>query len=1126
MSQKLTPEQSRAANPKASAWVEASAGTGKTHVLTARMLNLLLSGTAPDRILALTFTKAAAAEMANRILDRLGAWAIMDPAILVAEIEALSGTRPSKEDVQRARKLFARVLDLPQGLNIQTIHAFCQSLLGRFPVESGLPPQFKVMDERTQDEILSATRDDLMANVKSHEGSPLNAALALVVTLAGESQFNALMAALIRERVLLSRLRPLGNEGVTSAIKHVLGLPLEESAADVVKAACKNANEQALQRAVQALVTGTKTDVARGERIANWLAFDEDVRIETFNDYCRAFLTGDGKPFARLATKKPCEADPQLLDILFEEAQRLEMAQQRLALIEFATRSSALLQVGLALSQGFDATKQRLGLADYDDLIAKTAELLTERDMAAWVLYKLDGGIDHILIDEAQDTNPEQWQVIQALTGDFFAGEGAKPQERSIFAVGDVKQSIYGFQRAAPRLFDHYQTHFTRAVKQAGQIFETVPLDLSFRSTDAVLGLVDAVFDGDAAKGLSFSERQIKHRPHRNGHAGRVELWPTIKPTPGEEPDVWEPPIEAISGEDPQAVLANKIADTIAHWIDKEPLPARDRTIQAGDIMVLVRRRTAFVDLLVRALKARQVAVAGIDRFDLLSPIAVEDLLALLQFAVLPEDDLNLACVLKGPFIGVDEETLFELSHKRRHNLWRTLREKAKNNERLERARRFLTDILARADFTPPFEFLEYILNERGGRRSLLARLGREAEEAIDELLNQALNFEINHCPSLDGFLHWIHAHASEVKRDAEQTGNAVRIMTVHGSKGLQAPVVFLPDSCQMPKDDAPLLKLETQDGREIPLWYKRKTDAIGPVGEAKAQREAETLAETKRLLYVALTRAEDRLIVTGWENTRGRSEGCWYDMVSDGFDRLDAYEQDDIRIIETSQRTKAQKDRQAKKTFSPPPLPKWAEKPAPIEATPPRPLAPSLEDAGPAALSPLAQGEGDVYRRGRLIHKLLERLPDMPVEQRETHARAYLEKAAGDFGEAWRRALIADVMRLLNDPKFSDIFSPEALAEAPLTGLIGDRVIMGQVDRLLISDDRVVFVDYKTNRSAPLDIHEIPKAYLKQMAAYHAVLSRIYKNARVEGVLLWTSSLTAHLLNEKSLRPYMPKGV
>lgn len=1122
MSARLTAEQSRAADPKASAWVEASAGTGKTHVLTARMLNLLLNGTAPDRILALTFTKAAAAEMANRILSRLGGWAVMEEGALRADIEALTGRTPKASDIERAKSLFARVLDLPQGLNIQTIHAFCQSLLGRFPVESGLPPQFKVMDERTQDEILSATRDDLMSNVKAHEGSDLNAALAHVVILAGESQFNSLMAALIRERVQLGRLRPFGVEGMRAAIKNILELPLDQTVEDVLRDAIDGVNEVSIERAAKALGQGGKTDIKRAETIAAWLVLNAEKRLEDFDSYCSAFLTKDAKPLARLATKKVQDADAQALEILSEEAERLALVKQKLALLEFAKRSSALLQVGLALSAQFDLMKQRLGLADYDDLIAKTADLLTEQDMAAWVLYKLDGGIDHILIDEAQDTNPEQWRVIEALSQEFFAGEGAKEQDRTIFAVGDVKQSIYGFQRAAPKLFDHYQNLFTKSVKQAGQRFETVPLDLSFRSTDAVLGLVDAVFDGDAARGLSFSERKIEHRPHRSGHAGRVELWPTFKPIADVEQEEWEVPIEPKSGDHPQARLANHIADEMQRWIGKEILPSRGRKIRPGDIMVLVRRRTAFVDLLVGALKAREIPVAGVDRFDLLSPLAVEDLLALAQFAVLPNDDLNLACVLKGPFIGLNDDDLFDLAYGRQQGLWRCLREKAPTSEKLERARRFLSQVLARADFTPPFEFFEFILNEKGGRRNILARLGREAEEAVDELLNQALNFEVNHCPSLDGFLHWIHAHASEVKRDAEQVGNTVRIMTVHGSKGLQAPVVILPDTCQMPKDDAPLLTLSA-NGVDLPLWYKRKADAIGAVGVAKTAREAETAAETKRLLYVALTRAEDRLIVTGWENSRGRSEGCWYDLVADGFSRVDSVQDGDIHIYETEQRVPPQLDKAEVVQHKKIALPEWVHRSAPVEATPPRPLAPSLDDAGPAAISPLSRDGGDIYKRGRLIHKLLERLPDLDANKRQDFAQSYLERAAGEYDGAWRQTIISDVLRLMNDPRFADLFSSDALAEAPLTGLIKDRVVMGQVDRLLLRGDEVIFADYKTNRAAPINRVDIPTAYLKQMAAYHAVLSKIYPKARVRGVLLWTSSLTAHELDENFLNPYKP---
>lgn len=1118
MSLHLTPDQSRAANPLASAWVEASAGTGKTHVLTTRMLSQLLNGTSPERILALTFTKAAAAEMANRILAHLGRWAVLEDEKLRAEIAALTpDTKTRDEDITRARGLFAQVLDLPRGLNIQTIHAFCQSLLGRFPVESGLPPQFQVMDERTQDEILSATRDKLMGESRAFPDAPLTKALGTLVTLAGEGDFNKLMAALLRERVVLRRLISISS-ALDTVLKRALKIRSDETAHQVLKEACsdKHLDTSGLKRAAKALCEGSAKEAERGGPMQAWLLGDADYRLAHFNDYTGAFLTKDGKILARLANKATLDKDPAVGDILAQEAERILSVVERLNLHAFIERSTALLRVGLALAVEFDAAKQRLGLADYDDLIAKTAELLTEKEMAGWVLYKLDGGIDHILIDEAQDTNPEQWSVIEALSAEFFAGEGASDVERTIFTVGDVKQSIYGFQRAAPDLFDHYQNHFRKLTNHAGRRFESVPLDLSFRSTDAVLALVDAVFTGEAGHGLSHSERQIRHVAHRQGHAGRVELWPTLHPEPQEAREIWEAPIEVIPVDNPQARLAALLADKIAGWIGKEALPARGRTIRAGDIMILVRRRTALIDNLVRALKGHGVSVAGVDRFDLLNPIAVQDLLALAQFAVLPDDDLNLACVLKGPFIGLDEDALFTLAYGREGSLWRAL----KSSADFPKARAFLENILARADYAPPYEFFESILNQNGGRRALLSRLGVEAEEAIDELLSQAIAFEANHTPSLDGFLHWIHARASEVKRDPEQASNAVRIMTVHGAKGLQAPVVILPDTCQTAKDDAPLLTLKGEAGPSLPVWYKNKNDLIGPVADLKAKREANAAAEAKRLLYVALTRAEDRLVVTGWETKKGRGENCWYNMIANGFTRLDGVvEEGEALVYQTTQRVEAVTD--AKKTIAKtaPDLPDWAKRTAPAEETPPRPLAPSRLEDGPASMSPLSLGRANAFERGRIIHKLLQRLPDMVAKERLAAGERYLSFTASHWREEERKDVLQAVLSLIDDARFAELFSPNSLAEAPLSGIVGDKVISGQIDRLVLGSDEIIFADYKTNQTPPQSSDDIPRAVIKQMAAYHAVLRAIYGAHRITGVLIWTADASAHVLSHELLR-------
>ncbi|MFZ5610014.1 MAG: double-strand break repair helicase AddA [Pseudomonadota bacterium] len=1135
----LTPQQKAAVEPAACAWVEASAGTGKTHVLTARLLRLMLAGGEPARILALTFTKAAAAEMANRVLDRLGRWATLEEAALGGEVAALLGRPAKAEDLACARGLFTRVLNLPQGLAIQTIHAFCQSLLGRFPVEAGLPPRFQVMDERTASAFLGGARDALLARARAD--AMLGKALDDVVVLAGEQQFSSLMAALVGERARLARLaRQPGALGLEAALKRALGLATAATPERLIADACAEPSfdRKGLEALARLLAQGSAAQAERAALMAAWLEAPAAQRPALLQSYGGAFLTQAGTARKPLLDKKAAAAHPHLADVARSEAARLEKLGAALNCLALAARSAALLQVGLALAGLFEEAKLRHGLVDYDDLIARAAELLARADMAAWVLYKLDGGIDHILIDEAQDTNPEQWQVIDALAAEFFAGKSAREKPRSVFAVGDVKQSIFGFQRAAPRLFNDYRQRFAAKAKAARQPFEDLALDLSFRSTDAVLHLVDAVFAGEAARGLSFSERRISHRPSRTGQAGQVELWPTVLPAPAdeEESDGWRLPLAPAGVRDPEARLANDVASAIAGWIGRLALASRGRPAQAGDFMILVRRRTAFVDFVVRALKSRGVPVAGVDRFDLLSPIAVQDLMALAQVAVLPEDDLSLACVLKGPFIGLDEAQLFTLAHGREGSLWQALAARRDEDEAFRHAWDFLSKARARADYGPPYEFFEALLLEDGGRRALAARLGAEAEEAIDEFLIQALAFEATHPPSLDGFLAWLRARASEVKRDPEDKGDAVRILTVHGAKGLQAPIVILPDSCQVPKDDAPLLDLKgVADGGDLFLWYKRAQDAIGPAAAAKAARAAEQMAEYKRLLYVALTRAEDRLIVTGWEGSQGRAKGCWYDLVADGFARLAGVQVEkgpqgeDVRVYATAQT--APPDRVgARASIAPsPPLADWMRHPPPPEPAPPRPLAPSaaLVMPVPPAASPVGVGgEGepvDVYRRGRLLHRLLQYLPDVPPARRKRVATDYLARQAPDWPEDARSQAAREVLDLLARADLAALFGPGSRAEVALAGVVGGVAVSGQVDRLAITGDRIIIADYKTNRVPPATLDAVPRAYVRQLAAYAAVLGQIYPQHRQRALIIWTTEGKVSELPEALLRAHAP---
>ncbi|MEE9209905.1 MAG: 3'-5' exonuclease, partial [Kiloniellales bacterium] len=687
-----------------------------------------------------------------------------------------------------------------------------------------------------------------------------------------------------------------------------------------------------------------------------------------------------------------------------------------------------------------------------DDLILTARRLLEGQGAAAWVLFKLDGGLDHILIDEAQDTNPEQWQVIERLAAEFFVGEGARERARTVFAVGDAKQSIYSFQRARPAAFAEMREHFAAQAGAAGQGFEKVDLAHSFRSAAAVLEAVDAVFAQDAAQdGVLFDEAALRHTAVRLGQAGVVELWPPAEPAEAEDPAPWEPPIEPRGAPPARARLAKLIARRIERWT-KTPAPdgpglqgteawlrSKDRRLRPGDILVLVRRRNEFVEELVRELKRLEVPVAGVDRMVLRDQLAVMDLVALGRVLLLPEDDLTLATVLKGPLVGLSEAQLFTLAYRRKGSLWDALTRHARRDPAFRAARAHLTGLRARADFVPPYElFAEVLTRDWGhgrGRAALLARLGPEADDPIQEFLSLALAYEREHAPSLEGFLHWLEAGAQEVKRDMEHGQDAVRVMTVHGAKGLQAPVVILPDTMQPPKPRDGLFWLD-EDGGELPLWPLRKGYDGEVAGHARARAQAIRDQEYRRLLYVAMTRAEDRLVVCGWHTKNAAPEQSWYKLVAGalaevaepvGFDFIGEVDGGwtgpgwRLACPQTADADKSPDEAAPQPAASVIPLPAWAGALPPPEPAPPTPLAPS-RPAGeePAVRSPLGPDEGRRFKRGLLIHRLLQSLPDLAPEARRAVAARFLASPAHGLS-AEERAEIAEVtMAVLEDSAFA----------------------------------------------------------------------------------------------------------
>ena len=1143
-------EQLQASDPAVSAFVSASAGSGKTKLLTDRMLRLMLGGADPSRIQCLTFTKAAAAEMSLRLQRRLGEWVTKDDDALDRDLLDLR-VDPTDAAKAKARELFATVLDLPGGMRIGTIHAFCQSLLRRFPIEAAISPHFRLVEDTDARQAMDQAREGVLAATPPGE-------LQELAGLANAERFASLVGTLEGQRARLQPALDLAEPWLEAAMRRVAGAGGASDAAILAAAVSWPAEPHVRAALILAHEEGTPAVKEKARRMLDWLGLDAALRVEHWAEWLDELLKSDGAPRAVsvFAAKKLAERHPFIPEALAAEQARVLAVEDSRRALRVAAASTALLRLAKPVLGAYAGRKQDMGFLDYGDLISRTSGLLVDPG-AAWVMYKLDGGIDHLLLDEVQDTAPEQWQIAHRLTEEFFAGQGARAEQvagggapaRTFFAVGDPKQSIYSFQGADPEEFGRSHDRMAARVGGSAQEWRDVTLDVSFRSTAPVLDLVDAVFaDPVAARGVA-EDGPLRHFADRAGFAGQVELWPLTPLPEQEEAAPWTVPDRNLG----LVSAPQRLADALARYIDGElrdglVLQSRGRPLAPGDVLVLVRRRDAFARALVRALKARGVAVAGLDRLVLTEQAAVQDMLAACDAVLLPEDDLAVACVLTSPLGGLTDESLMRLAMGRPGTLWDALRARAGERQVWREAWAFLSALQSRADYVTPHALLSEALGPLGGRARLVARLGPEAAEPLDELLNAALAYTATHPPALQGFVHWLRRSGAEVKREAEGAGGAVRVMTVHGAKGLQAPLVILPDTTALPpEDDAFHWAQDPATGADLPLWSPRKELRCAAVQRAQDAERDRRLREYNRLLYVALTRAEDRLLVCGWQTKRGVPGDSWYRMAERGFQALDATSEpfgavpgawDGPRLLLSSEQTAPVPPALAGAVVVPLPLPPWAGRPgswhpAPILPEPPLPvpLAPSRPDGAslgpvPRAASPLQARDdaGRRFLRGNLVHTLLQHLPDLPEDRREAAALEHLGRPG--FGLPWAevRDLADQVMGVLRHPALAPLFGPGSRAEQPLAGLAGNTVVSGIVDRLAVLPDAVWLADYKTGRAAPADVAATPVRYLRQVAAYRAVLRGVFPGRPVRCALVWTEGAAVAMLPDALLDAHAPQ--
>jgi len=1102
--------QIAAANPERSVFVSANAGSGKTHVLAQRVINLLLRGEDPAKILCITFTKAAAANMAKRVFDTLAGWTALDDKALDAKIAASTGQPADAKQRARARRLFATALETPGGLKVQTIHAFCTRLLHQFPFEADVAASFEVLDEAATSQMLNDLTLDVMLEAAADPDGPLGQALANAITSAADITFKEVIAETIGKRDLVTAWVTRAG-GVTRAIEELtrtLGLAKGDTlqAVEDEYFSVSSIPQSEWPDLIAALAASTNSsDRKHAERL---VAAQHAGGRDQIDAYLDIFCTGDRKPRKSVVTGSFADRHPQRAGQLAAEQDRVCALVTREFAVRARDRSAALLTVAATVIERYRAEKDRRGLLDYEDLIDKVLALF--RDLsAAWVLYKLDLGINHVLVDEAQDTSPKQWEIIRAIVAEFLPGGARENVRRTLFVVGDEKQSIFSFQGAAPRAFAENRDHFRRLHEKSDAPFAVEKLDYSFRSATQVLLAVDTVFRRpEAFRGLTADPEWTVHQALPDAAPGEVEIWDLVEPDAKDAgKEGWDAPFDKTTETSPAIKLAARIATTVKKWCGSG--------IRPYDVLILVRQRGALFEAIIRALKREGIAVAGADRLVLTEHIAVMDLLVLGDALLLPEDDLALATALKSPLFGLNDEQLFTLAHGRKAPLRAVLRAKAGDDPMFAAAARVLDDLAIKARALHPFAFYAHVLGALHGRKHFLERLGVEAADPLDEFLNLALDYERRQAASLQGFLNWVRAAQSEVRRDMEMARDEVRVMTVHGAKGLEAKNVILADSTTTRPEGAYPPRLLTapilgaSPGAAALIWGVAKDKDAGPMADARTQALDAARDEYRRLLYVAMTRAAERLIVCGTKGVNKIPDGCWHQLVRDALEADCVAEPAEDGSGEVLRYRKGEAEAAPAKSATAPAteisLPPWLGRDVAPDKQALKTVKPSSALDEETSRPRAAAGVKAALLRGALTHRLLQALPDIPADRRAKAAADFLARAGAELNAEDRGRISEQVMLVLEDPRFHELYGPASRAEVPIVGKVEIRGetyrVSGQIDRLAVTQDAVFIADFKTGRR----IADAPPAYVAQLAVYRAVLQKLYPEKIIRCALVWT---------------------
>ncbi|MDA9231004.1 double-strand break repair helicase AddA [Rickettsiales bacterium] len=1124
--------QQQASNPKNSVFVAASAGSGKTKILTDRVLRLLLNDIRPNQILCLTFTKVAAFEMKNRIYKELSEWSIITESQLQDRIFNLTAQNCSKSLLKKARSLFVRVLDDSEGLKINTIHAFCQTLMAKFPIESNIKPNFSIIDSQKENKLLLQAKDMLLK--EALENKNLRKKIENIAVNLNEDDFLDVILELINQRSALEstikKYHDLNNLNKQILLIFNSKDKDEDYIDDLIQKPdlTKNFNKEALLKIANlAKESDKKSDQNYYNLVTNYL---QNPNKDNFDNYLSIFLTKDKSIKKTIITSAIIKKDLNIKNDLLKEAKRLQNICEEINAFTIANLSIDLLNITNKMLEFYQNLKNSNNYLDYNDLISKGSELLNNKEISQWVKYKLDGAISHILVDESQDTNHNQWQIIKAISDDFFDKNDEIGEERTIFIVGDEKQSIYSFQGADPSIFNDVFYYYSQKLEQNNSKMHNISLNNSFRSKKNILQLVDNIFKEQDYKKAISKINIVKHNPIKLDNMGKVELWPIINvkeddANSNKDDFSWKINVKPVEKLNSKELLAKLIAKKIKNWLESEKIIySENRIIEPKDIMILIKDRANNLgNLIINNLQKEKIPVSGGDKFELSSHFLVKDLLLIAKFLLLPQDDLNLATLLKSPIIAISEEELFDVCQiKDRESIYLFQALKLSDNINIKKSLIFLDDVQKYylENQNQIYQLFLYILEYKNKKVEIIEYFKEESREIIHQFLNLCLNFENSEDFGLENFV--IQLQNSSLKINigsANSELNQVKISTIHSAKGLESKIIILADSFHNSQkiygtNSSRILWFKHNDIK-IPIYKSDKNCALTD-GIKNADKNL-SKEEYLRLLYVSLTRAEDELYIAGFGNKS--DQNCWYNIIKNyglqnakskdsDFSKIlgiksDEFTEDDKILYFTDENKNilnknTENSSNDNKKYK---IPEFLTKKAEIELF--KNISyPSTIDKNQT----ISNDVNIVNDFGNIIHKILElfikKLRNNDASQKiNTHLDNFYPKIDSKI----RLELFRQISAISNNKVLDFIYCNKIETEIAVFYEENNDIISGKIDLLVIKDNEIIIIDYKSNKIIEKEIDKTANKYKKQLNIYRKIISNIYPDKIIKTAIIWT---------------------